>query len=120
MAGLSCRFQLVNGGFKLTSGGEYPADTVWFYCVFDKYRVYYSDYGANFTQLLQKPISTIQLNRTLILGRLSQGIQKYVPKVSAKTVDIGYANEDMENLRVLIGYSAVLDNKTEVSNVIFV
>ena len=117
---MSCRFQLTNGKFTLTSGVDYSADMVWLYCIFDKYRVYSSDYGANFNVLLQKPVSTIQLNRTLILGRLSQGIQKYVPKVSAKTVDIGYANGDRETLRVFIGYSAVLDNKTEVFNVVFV
>ena len=120
MAGLSCRFQLVNGGFRFSEGTQRSRDALWFYCVFDKYRVYYSDFGANFTALLQKPISTIQLNKTLILGRFAQGVRKYVPSVSVKGLDIGYTANNRENLNVLVGYSAVLENKSEVTDVIFV
>lgn len=118
--GLPSRFYLNEGRFVLTDGIEKSRDNIWFYCIFDKFRVYTSDFGANFVSLMQKPVSYIIINRTIILGALKKGIQKYVPNVTVKTIDIGYTSKDRRNYSMLIEYNSVQENKTEIQDVTFV
>ena len=120
MKGLPCRFHLKNGKFVLTEGIEKSRDNIWFYCIFDKFRVYTSDFGANFVSLVQKPISYLIMNKTLILGSLKRGIQKYVPNVTVKNIDIGYTSKDRRSCSMMIEYSSVQGNKTEIQDVTFV
>lgn len=120
MKGLPCRFYLNNGKFSLVDGVEKSRDNIWFYCVFDKFRVYTSDFGANFVSLVQKPIAYLIMNRTVILGSLRKGIQKYVPNVSVRNIDIGYSSDNRTDYSMMIEYSSVQDNKTEINDVTFV
>ena len=120
MKGLSCRFQLYKGKFQLTEGPLKVRDSLWFYCTFDKFRVYLSDYGADFLSLVQKPISTLQLNRTLILGKLQKGVEKYVPDIKVNGIDIGYDMADRTEYHLLINYDAVLKDNTKINDVIFI
>ena len=120
MKGLNCNFQLSNGRFVLNEGVEKSRDAIWFYGIFDKFRVYTSDFGANFVSLVQKPISTLLLTKTLLIGKIKKEIEDFVPSVRVKNVDIGYIGKEREDVKVLIEYSSVLDNKTEIEDVTFV
>lgn len=120
MKGLPCRFYLNKGRFVLTEGVEKSRDNIWFYCTFDKFRVYTSDFGANFVSLVQKPIAYLIMNRTIILGTLKRGIQKYVPNVKVRNIDIGYASKDRKDYSLMIEYDSVRENKMETHDVTFV
>lgn len=120
MRGLPCRFNLKDGRFVLIEGIEKSRDSIWFYCIFDKFRVYTSDFGANFVSLVQKPIAYLITNRTIILGSLKKGIQKYVPNVTVRNIDIGYTSKDRRNYSMMIEYNSVQENKTDVQDVTFV
>lgn len=120
MRGLPCRFYIKNGKFALAEGIEKSRDNIWFYCVFDKFRVYTSDFGANFVSLVQKPIAYLIMNKTIILGSLKKGIQKYVPNVTVNNIDIGYTSKDRRNYTMMIEYNSVQENKTEIKDVTFV
>lgn len=120
MKGLPCRFYLKNGKFALVEGVEKARDGIWFYCIFDKFRVYTSDFGANFVSLVQKPIAYILMNKTIILGSLKKGIRKYVPNVTVRGIDIGYTSNDRRNYSMKIEYDSVQEDKTKVQDVTFV
>ena len=120
MRGLTSRFNLQNGRFTLSEGIEKSRDSIWFYCIFDKFRVYCSDFGANFVSLTQKPSSYLVLNRTIILGVLQKGIQKYVPNVSVNSIDIGYVSNNRKEYTMMIEYDSVQENKTQIQDVMFV
>lgn len=120
MKGLPSRFYLRDGKFVLTNGVEKSRDNIWFYCIFDKFRAYFSDFGANFISLIQKPTSYIIGNKTILLGSLKKGMQKYVPNVKINSIDIGYIGNDRKNYSVKIEYSVTEENKTETQDVTFV
>lgn len=120
MKGLPSRFYLKNGRFVLTEGVEKSRDNIWFYCIYDKFRIYCSDFGANFVSLVQKPVAYLVMNKTLILGNLQKGIQKYVPNVKVNNIDIGYASKDRKEFVVKIDYNSVQENKTTINDVTFV
>ena len=120
MKGLSCRFALKNGAFQLTEGASKAQDNIWFYCIFDKFRVYYSDFGGNFVSLVQKPASYLVLNRTLILRKLKVGIEKYVGNVTVEGLDIIYHVSDPRDYHLQIDYSTVNEDNTVSQNVTFV
>lgn len=120
MKGLSCRFQLKNGAFQLTDGPSKAQDNVWFYCIFDKFRVYFSDFGGNFVSLVQKPASYLQLNKTLILRRLQTGIEKYCGGVKVKGIDIGYFASSRREYRIQIEYLAKKEDNSVSQEVMFV
>lgn len=120
MKGLSCRFYIKNGKFALTEGVEKSRDNIWFYCIFDKFRVYTSDFGADFVSLMQKPIAYLIMNKTIILGLLKKGIQKYVPNVTVGNIDIGYISKDKKNCSMMIEYSFVREDKVETQDVTFI
>ena len=120
MKGLPCRFQLKNGKFSLIEGVEKSRDNIWFYCIFDKFRVYTPDFGANFVSLVQKPVAYLFMNKTIILGTLQKGIQKFVPNVKVMNIDIGYTSKDRRNYTMMIEYNSVQEDKTETHDVTFV
>lgn len=118
--GLPSRFYLRKGKFVLTEGIEKSRDNIWFFCVYDKFRIYTSDFGADFVSLVQKPIAYLIMNKTLILGALKKGIQKYAPNVKVKNIDIGYTAKDRRNYSMMIEYDSVQENKTKIQDVTFV
>jgi hypothetical protein len=110
-----------NGKLALSSGSTKAQDDIWFYCVFDKLRVYTSDYGFNFRALEQRPTSFFLINRALITSTLKNGIEKYTNDLKVNSVDVGYdPADDNKQIRLLIDYSSVEENKTEVKGVTFV
>lgn len=120
MKGLPSRFYIRDGKFVLVDGIEKSRDNIWFYCIFDKFRIYASDFGANFVSLVQKPIAYLIMNRTIILGSLKKGIQKYVPNVTVINIDIGYTSKDRRNYSMMIEYNSVQENKIAKQDVTFV
>lgn len=120
LRGLTSRFLLEGGKFQLLSGVSKSKDSIWFYCVFDLFRIYSSDFGAKFVNFLQKPASFFITNRTLIIGNLQKGIGKYVPGVTVKTIDVGYFGNDRTDYHLKIEYTSLDENKNKVENVTFV
>jgi hypothetical protein len=120
LKGLQSRFLLVDGKFNLTSGVEKHKDSIWFYCVFDTFRIYASDFGAKFVNFLQKPASFFVMNRTLIIGNLQKGIKKYIPGVSIKTIDVGYFANDRTEYHLKIEYTSTDDKQNKIDDVTFV
>ena len=120
MRGLPSRFYLRNGKFSLVEGVEKSSDNIWFYCIFDKFRIYSSDFGANLVSLVQKPVSYLISNRTIILGTLQRGIQKHVPNVTVEDIDIGYISPDRKEYSVKIEYNSVGEDRTTIKDVTFV
>lgn len=110
----------MNGAFLLTDGVEKSRDNIWFYCVYDKFRIYLSEYGADFYSLVQKPVSTLIVNKNIILGRLQKGIQKYVPDVTVKNIDIGYSRKDRLTYSMVVEYDSIQEDKTTIKDVTFV
>lgn len=103
----------------MSSGTEHAQECIWFYCIFDRSRVYLPDFGANFNRFIQKPISYIQTNKTLILGNLKTGIEKYLNNVKVNDIDIGYTNDNRKYYSLRIVYS-YMDSDLKTNNVIFV
>lgn len=122
--GLPANFILQRGRFLLSSGVEKTRDSVNFYCRFEKRRTYLSDYGKNSVSLLrsliQKPISYIQRNSTLIFGIMQKDLQKYVPGVKVRDIDLGYFPENRRQYLIKIEYTSIQDDKSEIDDVIFV
>ena len=118
--GLSTQFNLVEGRFLLTEGVEKARDGIRFYTIFDKFRVYLSDFGANFVSLLQKPASYVQANSTILLGVYKKIIDKYVPGVTVTSIDVGYLVTDRKTHVIKVEYSAEEEDKTVSNDVIFV
>lgn len=83
-----------NGKLALSSGSTKAQDDIWFYCVFDRLRVYTADYGFNFRSLEQRPTSFFLINRALITSTLKNGIEKYTNDLKVNSVDVGYDPAD--------------------------
>lgn len=120
MKGLPTDFQIVNGKFRLTEGTEKCRDNIWFFCVFDKFRVYTSEFGGNFVSLVQKPVSFLVLNKTLIVGSLMRKLEKYIPEARVDKIDIGYMSSNRKEYTLMIGYSLKENDGTQVSDVTFI
>lgn len=120
MKGLSSRFNLTEGKFQLTDGVAKSRENIWFYCIFDKFRIYCSDFGANFVTLVQKPIGYLIMNKTILLGSLKKGMQKYIPNIKVKNIDIGYTSKNRRDYSMMIEYTSVQDDKNEIKDVTFV
>lgn len=120
MRGLSSNIRLQDGRFFLDDGSIKARDSVLFYCTFDKYREYASDYGARFVTLEQKPASYIQANRTILLNVLAKGFKKYVENVTIRDIDMGYIGSNRQQLRLRLEYSAMSSSNQVENGVIFV
>ena len=120
MKGLNTDISLRNGKFQLTDGIERSRNAIWFYCIFDKVRTYFSDFGGNFLSLQQRPVSYIIENAPILLNQLKMGIQKYVPSVKVKDLDVGYLSNDRKEYAVMIEYVSETDDKQKINDVTFV
>ena len=120
MKGLPSRFEVTNGKFQLVEGVKKARENIWFFCIFDKFRIYTSDFGADFVSLMQKPIAYLIINKTIILGSLRRGIQKYVPNVKVRNIDIGYISKDRKDYSMMIEYDSVGEDKTKTQDVTFI
>lgn len=69
---------------------------------------------------MQKPISYIQSNSTLILGMLQKELQKYVPNIKVKDIDLGYFPENRRHFFIKVEYTSIQEDKSEIDDVTFV
>lgn len=120
MRGLPTDIILQKGKFVLTEGKSKARNNIWFFCIFDKFRVYTSDFGGNFISLTQKPVSYLILNKTLIIGALKKKMKKYLPGIKIDDIDIGYMGNNRKEYSMKIGYSVKLENNVEIQDVTFV
>lgn len=120
MKGLNTNFDLQKGRFLLSDGVEKVRDEIKFLLTFDKFRVYLLDYGEYLVYLCQKPVSYLQTNGNLLTRVIRSRIEKYVPTAKINRVDIGYVNNNRQQVNILINYEAIQDDKTTIEDVIFV
>jgi phage baseplate assembly protein W len=120
MKGLSTRFNLDNGKFQLSTGVEKSTDSIWFFSVFDRKRIYLPDFGGNFNNLIQKPTSFLVVSKSIIQNNIKTGVEKYVPSVELLSVDIGIFPTDRTTTVVKLEYVSVDDTNNKVKSVIFV
>lgn len=118
--GLPTDFELLNGSFLLTSDVSKARDSIWFFCNFNKIRIYLSDFGADFVSLSQKPIGVIIMNSTIILGIIKQGMAKYIPSVKVDSIDLGYVDNDRTQITGQINYTVVVKGSNQTKAVLFV
>lgn len=118
MKGLSSRFDMINGKFQLSDGVSKAKDNIWFYCVFNRVRTYFEDFGGNFLSLTQKPISSLRQNRVFIVGNLQSGIEQYVGNVEVKSIDIGYT--DRRNMNMIIEFNTLDEENNIQKGVTFI
>lgn len=110
-----------NGKLGLSSGSTKASGDIWFYCTFDRMRVYSPNYGFNFHSLVQRPASFFIVNRALIVSTLQNGIEQNTNDLRVLGVDVGYDPSDSRrDLTLRIEYAAVEESKTEVQGVTFV
>ena len=69
---------------------------------------------------MHKPISYIHRNSTLILGMLQKELQRYVPNIKVKDIDLGYFPENRRQFLVKIEYTSIQEDKSEIDDVTFV
>lgn len=119
MKGLACDFKISSGKFPLTEGPDKSSKDVWFFSVFDTFRPYNPDFGLNVRSLLQKPVSSLLIGRTLLYSAIKNGIEKGVSLVEVTNVDIGYNSSDRTQYKVKIEFSYKGNNNSE-DTVIFV
>lgn len=120
MKGLSCRFKLEKGKFQLSQGVDKCKDDVWFYCVYNKVRTYFSDYGGQFSSLIQRPTSMLIQNKIFIFGNLQKGIEQNVNNVVVKDLDIGYTPRDRKSYILVVSFTTIDDNNNPQNGVTFV
>lgn len=85
--GLSHRFVVVNGSFKLSEGSEKVKDDLFFLMCFDTVsRIYKSDYAPKILWLVQKSTSFVNLYKTLLLGNLQKVVLKYISSIKIKSL----------------------------------
>lgn len=120
MRGLNTNFELEKGAFKLSQGKDKSKNAIWFFCIFDRFRVYFYDFGGNFVSLQQRPVSYIIDNATILITKLRKGIQKYVPTVTIKDIQVGYMSTNRKEYALMIEYSAIQEDKQVMDDVTFV
>lgn len=120
MKGLTCDFTLEKGKFHMFSGSEKTRSSIWFLINFDKIYPYDTSFSASLLSLLQKPVSYMLTNRTLILNNIQRKVEKYVPSVKVNRIDIGYSNNDRTKYVVQVGYTSKGEDNTTIQDVTFV
>ena len=59
------------------------------------------------------------MNKTLFTGIWRTGINKYVPNVNLRNIDMGYVGTDRKRVTLLIEYTTI-EEQTEETEVIFI
>lgn len=102
--GLATRFSIQNGRFALTSGSDKAADNLWFLMLFDKLRVYMPQFNPGTDALIQKPTSYLIQYKTIILGRITKLIGRYIPDLKVKQADIIYGFSERKEFALFVDY----------------
>lgn len=104
--GLSTTFQLAEGRFGLISGVEKSSDNIRMLLSFNGFfRVYYEDFVPEILWLLQKPVSMLNIYRTIILGGLVTVFNKYLPNLRATKIDVVYSYNNRKEYILDIQYT---------------
>jgi hypothetical protein len=68
------------------------------------FRVYFQDFVPDVLWLLQKPVSMLNIYRTIILGGLVTIFQKYLVNLQVQNIGIGYSYTDRKTYSLDITY----------------
>jgi hypothetical protein len=120
--GLSYKFQIKNGKFEMTGGGQKSADNVSFVMSYTYLRMnYYPDFNPGTAWLQQKPVSYLYSFRTLILARVKTSIEKYVLDTKVDSMNIIQVQLDRKAYGVFVNFTHTEDTiATNDFNVTFI
>jgi hypothetical protein len=120
--GLSYKFQIKNGKFEMTGGGQKASDNVSLVMNYTFLRMnYYPDFNPGTAWLIQKPVSYLFSFRTLILARVKASIEKYVIDTKVNGMNIVQVNQDRKNYAVYANFTHTEDSiATNDFNVTFI
>lgn len=118
--GLPVNFSLSSGKFTLLGGAEKAKDDLLFWSNFHGFRrVYAEDFPPMLWELAQKPSSYLQVFQGLILGRMTQTAQKYLPHIRLESLSLT-RTEDRLGYIFAAEYSYNLEPETTYQAVTFV
>lgn len=120
--GLSHRFSLKNGRFVLTEGSTKVKDNYHFFMTFDTVsRIYYSDFQPKLLWLIQKPSSTVNTLKGIILGRMKKVLLKYIIDAQIRSIELQQFRAGGEKgIEIKIDYIYTGKDNVEDSTTIFV
>jgi len=120
MNGLSHKFTIVGGKFGFTSGAEKATDDLHFYLAFiGWFRVYAEDFPADILSLIQKPTSYLETIKVMLLGRILNGLRKYVTAVLVKEANFAKA-DDRKTYVLGLSYTYVTEPDEVLASVTFI
>lgn len=119
LTGLNANMKLDRGKIVLSSDIDRHRDAIWFFCVFDKYRIYLSDFKSNLFSLLQRGHSYILRYRPILLGNLQTGVEKFTKGIKVNRIEFG-TFEGQKDLVVAVDYTSEVVEDTDNTDVIFI
>jgi hypothetical protein len=110
--GLSHRFSIKDGKFSLSTGPDKVRDNLLFLMYFDKVpRIYLHDFSPGVLWILQRPTSTVNNFRTIILAKLKKVVMKYVLEIAIDNIHLNQLrNEDSKKFELIFDYRYYNEN----------
>jgi hypothetical protein len=119
--GLSQNFSLESGKFFLEGGPDKALDGIYFWLSFSGFfRVYSEDFPPEILQLLQSTTSYVQVMKGLILGRLQESAEKYLPFVRVSQLNLDRIVGDRKGVVLGISFDYKLEQDTQLQTVTFI
>ncbi len=119
--GISQNFILEEGKFLLEGGPDKALDGIYFWLSFSGfYRVYAEDFPPEILQLLQSTTSYVQAMKGLILGRLQESAEKYLPFVRVNQMNLNRIIGDRKGIVLGITFDYKLEPDTQLQTVTFI
>lgn len=107
--------------FQLVGGVEKAGDNISMMLGFiGWYRTYYQDFIPNVLDLIQKNTSTVYQLKSIILSKFRNSMNKYMPEVDVKTVNMVYDYKETKLFTISIDYDFILEEEEEFSVVRFI
>ena len=118
--GLAYNFRLLEGSFELTGGTEKVERNTYMWLSFlGWFRVYYEDFVPGVLTLLQRPASSIESSKILILGRLQDSVRKYLPEIDVQQLNLE-RTADRKNYVLGLKYRYNLERETDLFAITFI
>lgn len=120
--GLSQNFSLTDGKFELNGGPVKALDSIYLWLCFDGFfRVYSEDFPPEIEALLQKTSSYVNSLKGLLLGRMQQTLDRYLPYVSVNALNLSRTvGGDFRAYSLGFIFDYKLEPDTQLETVVFI
>ncbi len=119
LKGLSHKFILNNGKLALTTSQNKVKDDLHFFLIFNRVaRVYFPNYDPGLSWYIQKPASSLEQFKVLLLGNLKKKILLYVPNVNVDSLSSYYDRNQKMNA-VEVNFTFTSDPSIPQQQVVF-